>query len=59
MSDKIWTVIYIVLGCIAVMMLLWAMMSMNKTSMVDCNRPSMDGNGVDYKPLPKQCEKGE
>jgi len=59
MKDNIWTVIYIILSCIVVMLVAWIMISSSRAALVDCDKLVENESDSIYKPLPKQCEEGE
>jgi hypothetical protein len=59
MKDKLYEWIMILLGCILVAIVAWLMISIDKSSRVDCDNLVRHTNGVNYEPLPEQCKKGE
>lgn len=59
MRDKIYAVIVIILSCIAVLLLMWTLLKLSQKHMVDCGAILDDQSGADFRPIPKQCEKGE
>lgn len=59
MKDKAYIVV-VILGIIAAVMVVWATFMLNNASRkVDCDAILRDQNGVDLRPIPKQCKKGE
>ena len=62
MKDKTWVVVYIILGSIAVLLLLFTifLVERNETRLeMPCETIIKENNGSNYVPLPKRCEKGE
>ena len=59
MRDKIYAVIIIILSCIAVLLLVWTLLKLSQKHMVDCDAILDDQSGVNFRPIPKQCKKGE
>lgn len=59
MSDKIWTIVYIVLGSIIAIMVGYILISISPLRSVDCEKVMSQRSDNNYVPLPKQCEKGE
>lgn len=59
MKDKAYIVVVVILGVVAAVMVVWALLVFSQTHKVDCDRILDDQNGVNYKPIPKQCKKGE
>lgn len=62
MKDNIWVLVYIILGSIAVLMLLFTLFVVNQHEQrveMPCETLIQQNNGSNYVPLPKRCEKGD
>lgn len=57
MVDKIWTIVLVVLSIIALVLVGAALYVLDKPRSVDCE--NYLEHETDYKPIPKQCWKGE
>lgn len=62
MKDNIWVLVYIILGSIAVLMLLFTLFVVNQHEQrveMPCETLIQQNTNSNYVPLPKRCEKGE
>lgn len=62
MKDRIWVLVYVILGSLAVLMLLFTIMLVTTHEQqvnTPCEELVRQNSGNSYKPLPKRCEKGE
>lgn len=62
MKDRVWVSVYIILGSIAVLLLLFTLFLVNNNEQrynTPCETLIEQNNGNNYIPLPKRCEKGE
>ena len=57
MKDKAYVIVVIILGVVAAMMVVWALLMLSQSHKVDCDKILSDQNGTNYRPLPEQCEK--
>ena len=59
MKDKAYMIVVVILGVVAAVMVVWALLILSQKHMVDCDKILDDQNGVNYRPIPKQCKKGK
>lgn len=59
MREKLYGIVIAVLIGIALILVGISLVVFSKNRQVDCDTVSKDVAGTDYKPVPKQCEKGE
>lgn len=59
MREKLYGVVIIVLTIIALILIGVTLVVFSKAKTVDCGTVLKDLTGTSYRPVPKQCEKGE
>lgn len=59
MKDRAYMIAVAILGVVAAVMVVWALLMLSQSHKVDCDVVLKDLTGTGYKPVPKQCEKGE
>lgn len=59
MKEKLYGIVIVVLICIALILVGISLVVFSKNRQVDCDIVSQDLTGTGYKPVPKQCKKGE
>ena len=59
MKEKLYGIVIVVLICIALILVGISLVVFSKNRQVDCDMVSKDVTGTGYKPVPKQCKKGE
>ena len=59
MKDKLYGIVIAVLISIALILVGISLVVFSKSRQVDCDMVSKDLTGTGYKPVPKQCKKGE
>lgn len=59
MREKAYIAVIIILGIIAVALVIWSLFVFSQPHKVDCDTVLQYQSGTNYKPIPKQCEKGE
>lgn len=59
MKEKLYGIVIAVLICIALILVGISLVVFSKSRQVDCDMVSKDVAGTGYKPVPKQCKKGE
>jgi hypothetical protein len=57
MKDNLYKSLLIILACTVVLMLAYITLSFSQPIEIDCSTITKKGNGVNYEPLPEQCEK--
>lgn len=59
MKDKLYGIVIVVLIGIALILVGISLVVFSKNRQVDCDIVLQDLTGTGYKPVPKQCKKGE
>lgn len=59
MKDKAYMIVVVILGVVAAVMVIWALLILSQSHRVDCDKILDDQNGTSYRPIPKQCKKGK
>lgn len=59
MREKLYGIVIVVLISIALILVGISLVVFSKSRQVDCDIVSKDVTGTGYKPVPKQCKKGE
>lgn len=59
MKEKLYGIVIAILTGIALILVGISLVVFSKSRQVDCDIVSEDVTGTGYKPVPKQCKKGE
>lgn len=59
MREKLYGIVIVVLISIALILVGFSLVVFSKNRQVDCDTVLKDLTGTGYKPVPKQCKKGE
>ena len=59
MKEKLYGIVIVVLISIALILVGFSLVVFSKNRQVDCDTVLKDLTGTGYKPVPKQCKKGE